>query len=76
MYRFLIFAPLLTLHNDGTGAVRKRIGIFAKIQTMRLFLSGRSKIEKTKILLTKINCNLMKVKSVAECSPWSILQYF
>ena len=22
------------------------------------------------------NCSLMKVKSIAECSPWSILQYF
>ena len=21
-------------------------------------------------------CSLMKVKSIAECSPWSILQYF
>ena len=28
----------------------------------------------TKILMT--NGSLMKVKSIAECSPWSILQYF
>ena len=27
-----------------------------------------------KILMT--NGSLMKVKSIAECSPWSILQYF
>ena len=32
------------------------------------------KIDKTKILMT--NGSLMKVKSIAECSPWSILQYF
>ena len=32
------------------------------------------KKDKTKILIT--NGSLMKVKSIAECSPWSILQYF
>ena len=32
------------------------------------------KIDKTKILIT--NGSLMKVESVAVCSPWSILQYF
>ena len=32
------------------------------------------KIGKTEILMT--NDSLMKVKSIAECSPWSILQYF
>ena len=33
------------------------------------------KIDKTKILMT--NGSLMKVKKgIAECSPWSILQYF
>ena len=30
--------------------------------------------KKTKIL--KINGSLMKVESIAECSPWSIVQYF
>ena len=30
------------------------------------------KIDKTLI----INCSLMKVESIEECSPWSILQYF
>ena len=33
-----------------------------------------SKIDKTKVLMT--NDSLMKVKSIAECSHWSILQYF
>ena len=31
-------------------------------------------MDKTKVLTT--NGILMKVKSIAECSPWSILQYF
>ena len=37
-------------------------------------LSGHSKIEKRKILMTI--GSFMQVKSIAECSPWSILQYF
>ena len=37
-------------------------------------LSGHLKIDKTKVLMT--NGSLMKVKSITECSPWSILQYF
>ena len=35
-------------------------------------LSGNSKIDKTKILMT--DGSLMKVESIAECSLWSILQ--
>ena len=37
-------------------------------------LSGHSNIEKTRTLMT--NDSLIKVDSIAECSPWSILQYF
>ena len=37
-------------------------------------VNGHSKIDKTKILMT--NGSLMKVESIAECSLWSILQYF
>ena len=37
-------------------------------------LSGHSKIYKTKILLS--NGSLMKIESIADSSPWSILQYF
>ena len=32
------------------------------------------KIDKTNILMT--NGSLIKVHIIAECSPWSILQYF
>ena len=44
------------------------------IVTVKPVLSGHLKIDKTKILMT--NGSLMKVESIAECSHWSILQYF
>ena len=44
------------------------------VTTVKPVLIGHSKIDKTKILMT--NGSLMKVESIAECSPWSILQYF
>ena len=37
--------------------------------TVKPVLSGHSKIDKTKILMT--NGSLMKVKSIAQCSHWS-----
>ena len=37
-------------------------------------LSVHSKIDKTKILMA--NGELMKVESIAECSPCNIMQYF
>ena len=42
--------------------------------TVKPVLSGHLKIDKTKVLME--NGSLMKVKRIAECSPWSILQYF
>ena len=42
--------------------------------TVKPVLSGHSKIDKTQILMA--NGSLMKVESIAECSHWSILQYF
>ena len=42
--------------------------------TVKPVLSDHSKTDKTKILMT--NASLMKVESIVECSPWSILQYF
>ena len=41
---------------------------------VKYVLSGHSKIGNTKILMT--NGSLMKVESIAECSLWSILQYY
>ena len=42
--------------------------------TVKPVLNGRLKIGKTKVLLE--NGSLMKVESIALCSPWSTLQYF
>ena len=42
--------------------------------TVKPALSGHSKIDKTKMFMT--NVSLMKVERIAECSLWSILQYF
>ena len=42
--------------------------------TVKPVLSCHSKIYKTKLLMT--SGSLMKVESIAECSLWSILQYF
>ena len=44
------------------------------VNTVKPVLSGHSKIDTTKVLMT--NGGLMKVESTAECSLWSILQYF
>ena len=45
--------------------------IIATFYTVKPVLNGHSKIDKTKIFMT--NGSLMKVTSIAECSPWSIL---
>ena len=42
--------------------------------TVKTVKNGDSKIDKTEILMT--NGSLMKIESIAECSPWSILEYF
>ena len=44
------------------------------VSTVKPVLSGHSKIDKTMALMT--HGSLMKGESIAECSPWSILQYF
>ena len=45
-----------------------------KLFPLSLSLSGHSKIDKTKGF--KSFGSFMQVESIAECSPWSILQYF
>ena len=42
--------------------------------TVKPDIISHSKIDKTKVLIA--NGSLMKVESIAECSSWSILQYF
>ena len=63
----LVIASLMMLN----GGPRDRQ---TDIYTVKPVLSGHSKKDKTMILMT--NGSLMKVESIAECSPWSILQYF
>ena len=41
-----------------------------KFTTVKPVLSGHSKIDKIKLLMA--DGSLMKVESIAECSPWSI----
>ena len=48
--------------------------VFTDVITVKPVLRGHLKVDKTKVL--KTNGNLMKVESIAEWSPWSILQYF
>ena len=42
--------------------------------TVKPVLSGHLQIDKTKVLMEY--GSIMKVENIAECSPWSILQYF
>ena len=44
------------------------------LNTVKPVLSGHLLTDKRKILMT--DGSSMKVESIAECSPWSILQYF
>ena len=45
-----------------------------KVSTVKPVFSGHSK--RRPKLVFKTDYRLMQVKSIAECSPWSILQYF
>ena len=53
---------------------KSNAGAVYLLSTVKPVLSGHSKLDKTKIFM--INGCLMKVEGIAECSPWSILQYF
>ena len=48
--------------------VKKNMNSVKFMSTVKPVLSGHSKIDKTKILLT--NSSLMKVESIAECSTF------
>ena len=47
---------------------------FLETNTVKPVLSSQLKTDRTMILMT--NGSLVKVESIAECPPWSILQYF
>ena len=57
-----------TKKTDFTGMIARLI--YSKTCLKR----PRKKKKKTQILMT--NGSLMQVESIAECAPWSILQYF
>ena len=48
--------------------------LYPNLYYSKTCVKGHSKVDKRKILM--INGSLMKVESFAECSLWSILQYF
>ena len=66
------------LHNMGSiGLLAQENDVISNLtfsNTVKPVLSGHSKNDQTKAL--KTNGSLMKVESIAECSPWSIQQYF
>ena len=59
---------------DANDAAMGRWTYFKICKYRKTCLKLPLKIDETKILMT--NGSLMQVKSIAECSPWSILQYF
>ena len=82
-----LFGAAYAAPNNGKSILYKFISTFyclnncvafgklnCEVNTIKPVLSGHSKIDKTKTLMTK--GSLMKVQSIAECSPWSILKYF
>ena len=48
--------------------------LYPLLSTVKPVLSGHSKNIQNKEIMT--NASIIKVESIAECSPWSILQYF
>ena len=61
-------------HPKSHCSVSLSMTLYSLLSTVEPVLGGHSKTDKTKILMT--NGSLIKVESIAECSPWSILQYF
>ena len=59
-------------YSESTNSTKQKVHVGS--QYSKTCLKQPLKKDKTKILIT--NESLMKVKRIAECSPWSILQYF
>ena len=59
-------------YSESTNSTKQKVHVGS--QYSKTCLKQPLKKDKTKTLIT--NGSLMKVKSIAECSPWSILQYF
>ena len=65
---------IMIVQHSSTTLSNLLVGIRLLACTVKSVLNGHLKIDKTKVLI--VNGSLMKVESIAECSPWSILQYF
>ena len=59
-------------YSESTNSTKQKVHVGS--QYSKTCLKQPLKKDKTKILIT--NVGLMKVERIAECSPWSILQYF
>ena len=77
----ILCADLNDLHDAIKGtypflAIQDNCCLLSSAYTVKPVLSGHLKLDKTKVLME--NGSLMEVKSIEECSPWSIhiLQYF
>ena len=68
VYNFIVWVR--KLQTKVYGLVDNSTCIFSAVKPV---LSGQSKVDKTKVLMA--NGSLMKVESIAEYCPWSILQY-
>ena len=66
------FNKYIHLTPESTNSTKQKVHVAS--QYSKTCLKQPLKKDKTKILI--INGSLMKVESIAECSPWSILQYF
>ena len=59
-------------YSESTNSTKQKVHVGS--QNGKTCLKQPLKNDKTKSLIA--NGNLMKVERIAECSPWSILQYF
>ena len=64
-----VLVPLF--YSESTNSTKQKVHVDS--QYSKTCLKQPLKKDKTNILIT--NGSLMKVESIAECSPWSILQY-
>ena len=67
-----VFNKKYSSYSKSTNSTKQKVHVGC--QYSKTSLKQPLKKDKTKILIT--NSSLMKVKRIAECSPWSILQYF
>ena len=62
-------------NKKSTNSTKQKVPVHEGCQYSKTCLKQPLK-KKTKLDLNKKNGSLMKVERIAECSPWSILQFF